>query len=67
MVLELYTKIENFKNGVEIFHYTYNKESDEIFAMPIWCSVIPVIQKYNLLMDNALESYADQTNNSYNI
>ena len=28
--------------------------------MPIWCSVIPVIQKYNLLMDNALESYADQ-------
>ena len=53
-------KDRKFKNGVEIFHYTYNKESDEIFAMPIWCSVIPVIQKYNLLMDNALESYADQ-------
>lgn len=53
-------KERKFKNGIDIFHYTYNKESDEIFAMPIWCSVIPVIQKYNLLMDNALESYADQ-------
>lgn len=53
-------KDKKFTNGVDVFHYTYSKESDEIFAMPIWCSVIPVIQKYNLLMDNALESYADQ-------
>lgn len=49
-----------FKNKIEIFHYTYGKESDEIFAMPIWCSVIPLIKKYNFLTNNALQSYADQ-------
>lgn len=54
------TKSKIFKNKIDIFHYTFNKESDEIFAMPLWCSVIPVIKKYNFLTNNALQSYADQ-------
>ena len=54
------TKQKVFKNKIDIFHYTFNRESDEIFAMPIWCSVIPVIKKYNFLTNNALQSYADQ-------
>ena len=54
------SKRKVFKNKIDIFHYTFNRESDEIFAMPIWCSVIPVIKKYNFLTNNALQSYADQ-------
>lgn len=55
-----YLKNKEFQNKYNIFHFTYNRENDEIFAMPIWCSVIPTLQKYNFLITNVLQSYADQ-------
>ncbi|CAL7882211.1 hypothetical protein [Fusobacterium necrophorum] len=50
-----------YKNKIDVFHYTFNRESDEIFALPIWCSVIEFLKKYNTLIDNSLVSYRDQS------
>lgn len=50
-----------FKNEVDVWHYTFNRESDEIFAMPMWMSVIPILKKYNYLLSTTIDSYADQS------
>lgn len=52
---------KEYKNKIDVFHITFNKESDEIFALPIWCSVIRFLKKYDTLIDNALISYRDQS------
>jgi hypothetical protein len=44
----------------DLWHYTMNKESDEIFGMPLWCSVIPFIKHYNNLLSKSISSYNDQ-------
>lgn len=50
-----------FINEEEVWHYTFNKETDEIFAMPMWVSVIPILKKYNYLLSATVDSYSDQS------
>lgn len=50
-----------FKNETEVWHYTFNKESDEIFAMPLWIPVIPTLKKYKYLLSATIDSYSDQS------
>lgn len=47
-------------NSKDVWHYTFNKESDEVFGMPLWASVIPLLNKYNHLLDDSIDSYSDQ-------
>lgn len=49
-----------YKNEIEVWHYTFNKESDEIFSMPMWIPVIPSLKKYNFLLSSTIDSYSDQ-------
>ena len=49
-----------YENEVAIWHYKFNKESDEIFGMPLWVSVIPSLNKYSSVLDAAIDSYNDQ-------
>lgn len=50
-----------YKNTQDVWHYTINKESDEIFAMPLWVSVIPLLRKNSFILNSALDSYNDQS------
>lgn len=50
-----------YKNEIDLWHYTFNKESDEIYGMPLWVSVIPVLRKYNFILNAAMDSYNDQS------
>jgi hypothetical protein len=50
-----------YKTDYDVWHFAFNKESDEIFGMPIWCSVIPTIRKYNYLISASIDSYSDQS------
>ena len=50
-----------FENETQVWHYTFNKESDEIFAMPMWLPVIPLLKKFNYLLSTTIDSYADQS------
>jgi hypothetical protein len=50
-----------YKNEIDIWHYYFNKESDEIFGMPLWISVIPVLRKHSFLLNTAMDSYNDQS------
>ncbi|MGL5716026.1 hypothetical protein [Cetobacterium sp.] len=52
---------KKYKNQWDIWHYTFNKESDEIFGLPIWGSVIPYLRKYNFLISSSIDSYSDQS------
>ena len=49
-----------YKNEEDVWHYTFNKETDEIFAMPMWIPVIPALKKYNYLLSSTIDSYSDQ-------
>lgn len=53
--------VKYFKSPYEIWHCAFGKETDEIFGMPIWVSVIPVIKKYNYLISSSIDSYSDQS------
>ena len=44
----------------DIWHFTFNKENDEIFGVPLWVSVIPYLRKFDFLIDETLDSYEDQ-------
>lgn len=48
----------NYKN---VWHYTFNKEDDEIFGMPLWVGVIPDLRKNNHLINSAIDSYTDSS------
>lgn len=50
-----------FQNEIDVWHYTFNKESDEIFAMPLWIAVIPTLKKYSYLLSSSIDSYSDQS------
>lgn len=53
-----YKKVFSYK---EVWHGSFNKESDEVFGMPLWTSVIPILNKYNHLLDDSIDSYSDQS------
>lgn len=57
----LETSQKKFNYAKDVWHYTFNKESDEIFGMPLWCSVIPFLRKYNFLLSSSIDSYSDQS------
>lgn len=50
-----------YKNQVDVWHYTFNKESDEIYGMPLWVPVIPILRKYQYLISTSIDSYSDQS------
>lgn len=52
---------KRYENQKNVWHYTYNRESDEIFAMPIWIPVLPFLKKYNYLLSSSIDSYSDQS------
>ena len=52
---------KKYKNQQDVWHYTFNKETDEIFGLPIWGSVIPYLRKYNFLISSSIDSYSDQS------
>lgn len=52
---------KKYKNQTDVWHYTFNKETDEIFGLPIWGSVIPFLRKYNFLISSSIDSYSDQS------
>lgn len=55
------SNLKRYENQKDVWHYTYNKESDEIFAMPIWIPVLPFLKKYNYLLSSSIDSYSDQS------
>lgn len=54
-------KVKYFNAPYDIWHCAFGKETDEVFGMPIWVSVIPVIKKYNYLISSSIDSYSDQS------
>lgn len=52
---------KKYRNQIDVWHYTFNKESDEIFAMPMWMPVIPTLKKYSYLLSSTIDSYSDQS------
>ena len=50
-----------YKSEIDVWHYHFNKESDEIFGMPLWVSVIPVLRKHAFILNTAMDSYSDQS------
>lgn len=50
-----------YKNSIDVWHYPFNKESDEIFGMPLWVSVIPILRKHMFILNTAMDSYNDQS------
>lgn len=50
-----------YKNEFDVWHYHFNKESDEIFGMPLWVSVIPVLRKHAFILNSSMDSYNDQS------
>ncbi|MGL5315220.1 MAG: hypothetical protein ACRCX2_19725 [Paraclostridium sp.] len=54
-------EIKYYKAAYDIWHCAFGKETDEIFGMPIWVSVIPVLKKYNYLISSSIDSYSDQS------
>lgn len=55
------TNLKRYENQKDVWHYTYNRESDEIFAMPVWIPVLPFLKKYNYLLSSSIDSYSDQS------
>ncbi|MGL5715870.1 MAG: hypothetical protein ACRCX2_22825 [Paraclostridium sp.] len=53
--------VRYFETPYDIWHCAFGKETDEIFGMPIWVSVIPVLKKYNYLISSSIDSYSDQS------
>ncbi|MGL5718669.1 MAG: hypothetical protein ACRCX2_37035 [Paraclostridium sp.] len=53
--------IKYFEVPYDMWHCAFGKETDEIFGMPIWVSVIPVLKKYNYLISSSIDSYSDQS------
>lgn len=51
-----------YQNEKDIWHYKFNKESDEIFGMPLWVSVIPYLNIYSNILKISARSYAEQSN-----
>lgn len=51
---------KKYKKNKDVFHFTFNKETDEIFGFPIWIQVIPYLKKYNYLISTTLNSYSKQ-------
>lgn len=54
-------KVKYFDTPYNLWHCAFGKETDEVFGMPIWVSVIPVIRKYNYLISSSIDSYSDQS------
>lgn len=54
-------KAKLYNAPYDIWHCAFGKETDEVFGMPIWVSVIPVIKKYNYLISSSIDSYSDQS------
>ncbi|MGL5716466.1 MAG: hypothetical protein ACRCX2_25865 [Paraclostridium sp.] len=54
-------KAKLFNAPYDIWHCAFSKETDEVFGMPIWVSVIPIIKKYNYLISSSIDSYSDQS------
>lgn len=52
---------KKYRNQQDVWHYTFNKETDEIFGLPIWGTVIPFLRKYNFLISSSIDSYSDQS------
>ncbi|MGL6098142.1 MAG: hypothetical protein ACRC0G_00820 [Fusobacteriaceae bacterium] len=53
--------VKYFDTPYNMWHCAFGKETDEIFGMPIWVSVIPVLKKYNYLISSSIDSYSDQS------
>ncbi|MGL6098034.1 MAG: hypothetical protein ACRC0G_00275, partial [Fusobacteriaceae bacterium] len=53
--------VKYFETPYDMWHCAFGKETDEIFGMPIWVSVIPVLKKYNYLISSSIDSYSDQS------
>lgn len=53
--------VKRFAAPYDIWHCAFGKETDEIFGMPIWVSVIPILKKYNYLISSSIDSYSDQS------
>lgn len=53
--------VKRFSAPYDIWHCAFGKETDEIFGMPIWVSVIPMLKKYNYLISSSIDSYSDQS------
>lgn len=50
-----------YKTNIDIWHYTFNKSSDEIYGMPLWIPVIPFLRKKKYLESITIDSYRDQS------